>query len=82
MRLANASTHVRYVMIAETLETPAAALPNLVLAPAVPKLPANTPTPQTGNGALTRVGAPPFHFVGQPGLEPGANGLRVRCSTN
>jgi hypothetical protein len=38
-------------------------------------------TPQTANGALTLVGAPSF-AVGQPGLEPGANGLRVRCSTN
>ncbi len=38
--------------------------------------------PQTETGSLTSVGEPVSGTVGQPGLEPGANGLRVRCSTN
>jgi hypothetical protein len=84
MRLAghkNASTHMRYVLIAETLETPAAALPNLVQAATMPKpLPfvANY-KPETAPQLASRSR---FFSVGQPGLEPGANGLRVRCSTN
>ncbi len=37
---------------------------------------------QTKTGPLTSVREPVLGTVGQPGLEPGANGLRVRCSTN
>ncbi len=85
MRLAghkNASTHMRYVLIAETLETPAAALPNLVQALALPKPLPFVANDKKGIGPLTTAREPTFSAVGQPGLEPGANGLRVRCSTN
>ena len=85
MRLAghkNASTHMRYVLITETRETPAAALPDLVQASALPKPLPFVQNSSKENGPLTSAREPLFSAVGQPGLEPGANGLRVRCSTN
>lgn len=85
MRLAghkNASTHMRYVLIAETLETPAAALPNLVRAAALPKPLPFVANDKNGDGALTLARAPSFSAVGHRRLELRANGLRVRCSTN
>jgi hypothetical protein len=71
MRLAghkNASTHMRYVLIAETLETPAAALPQLVQAPTVPKLARFVANDKKENGPLTSAREPLFFVFGQRGL--------------
>jgi len=79
MRLASHSdekTHMRYVMTTPEMKQ----IPEAV----APKLPLRLLSQKKQAATFASTGAPetPAISVGQEGLEPSANGLRVRCSTN